>query len=61
MKRLTRWIALCCVGASLAQFGNCVQNLTINARDGALSAWESWVTSSVREWLDSANPLPLEE
>lgn len=55
MKRLTRWMAICCVGASLMQFGNCTQDLATNARDGALSAWEAFIAETVGAWLDQAN------
>lgn len=60
MKRMTRWMALCCVGASVMQFGNCTQNLGQGARDGALSAWKTFITQTVGAWLDQADLIPQE-
>lgn len=55
MKRIARIVTLAALGGSLFQFGNCTRNLSSAARDGALSAWESFVNDQVGNLLDQAN------
>lgn len=61
MMRITRRLAIVCLGGSALMFGNCTGNLSTAARDGALDAWEGFVADTVTEILTGFNVIPDEE
>lgn len=61
MMRITRRLAIVCLGGSALMFGNCTANLGTGARDGALDAWEGFVADTVTEILNGLDVIQNEE
>ncbi len=61
MMRITRRLAILCLGGSAFVFGNCAGNVQTAARDGALDAWEGFVSDTVLGFLEGLIAQPGDE